>query len=421
MDRLIRGVVCVCIAGVLLSAPALHPALAAPQTRPARQEQSFEPLLLDVVARGVAEGAGVIRPGAPSAIGPATRPGSVIAGRPTPVPEPEDEAATLDLSQLVEYSSGGITVQAPAAWDVIEGSAGALFDISFPDTDFYALMQDGGGDMPGLFMVVFFGSIPEALLEGYFEEATITRVELVTSAQQVPMASIHFDATLDGLEGSGAIYGISPGETSYLLFAFAPTDEWQMQLPGLELMLNSLTFDDELLTLATAEGGTLTFADANGLMELVIPEGWHASSTNDPTLPLLAADPGYHFVTAMGPYAGFDSDLAAELEGIFDPSLELDPETEALVFDLLVEAMSDEGPAFLVDEALNATFPREGAVTFRMVGEGDFGDGLMMQVVIYMDLHSDSGLVTMAFGNTEEVLAQEPLLLEMIASAVLLD
>lgn len=430
MYRLIRRVVLAGVIAALVMGPASSPLWAAPRVRTAQQEGTFDPVLAESVARGVAATAGLAAHGAPpaAASGLSTLP---ELRRPTPVPQEEpapeaeatpapEETPASGSSGLAEYSSGGITLHAPADWEVSEGGFGSLFDMSAPDSEFVATMQDAGGDFPGMILIYFFANMPEMLVGEYLEGAELTSIEIRQTAQHVPMAGIHFDATIEGVEGSGAFYAISPGETAYMFFAFAPAEEWDAVAPGVAQVAESITFDEELLTLATAESGGLVFGDNAGILETTVPEGWHVTGTNDETLPLLIADPGYTLALMLGT----ESDLGPEVGELVDellsqPDGEPDPAVVDEVFAGLVEKMS-EGGDFTVDETLNAHYAREGAITLRLGGEGDFS-GLITPVVLYIDLRSDGGVMQLIFGDPQDVLAQEDELLNILTATVLLD
>lgn len=433
MDKRIRGVVVAGMAAALLMGPAVGPMLAAPDTRASLQEGVFDPVLAESVARGVAATAGLAAHAAPPAVadGVSSLPN---LRRPTPVPQEEatpvpDEEATptpeetpeSSATGLEQYSSAGVTLQAPAQWDVSEGSFDTLFDMSAPDSEFVATLQDAGGDFPGMILVIFFANMPELLLGEYLEGAELTSVEIRQTAQQVPMAGIHFNATIEGVEGSGAFYAYSPGEKAYLFFAFAPVEEWEAAAPGVAQVVESITFDEELLTLATAESGGLLFADNTGILETTIPEGWHVTGTNDETLPVLIAAPDYAFVSALGVDTLVGAELGDTANALLNPpGGELDQATVDAAFAGLIEKMS-EGGDFTVDETLNAFYARDGAVTLRLVGEGDFGGGLASPVVIYLDLRADGGVMQIIFGDADTVLAYEDELLGIIVSTVVLD
>ncbi len=441
MDKRIRQVVWAWLVGALALGLAVHPVLAASKMRPGLQEEAFDPLLRAVVARGVAATAGAP---ASAVSTPVTEgPGSIIAGRrPFPVPRPEgtsvpdgesipapeaEEAAPradvpeIDLSTQIEYSYGGITLRAPIDWDVLEDSFGSLFEITMPGMAFYAAIQEIDDEFPGLFLVTFLTNLPELFLTEFLEDGALTSMETGLTAQQIPLAAVHFDTTIEGLEGSGALYVISPGETVYLLTAFAPSDEWAALAPGVAMIAESIVFDEELLTLVTAEGGDLAYTHSRGLIETTIPEGWHVTSTNDEELSLFVADPDYTF----GVVLGVDAEDGAELGSLADELLgdldtELAQETLDWVFDELTTVMSGEGD-FVVDETLNAYYPREGALTFRMAGEGDLGDGLAMPVVVYFDLRNDGSVMQFVIGDIEAALEMEPDLLAIMASTVVLE
>ncbi|MCC6169822.1 MAG: hypothetical protein IT329_21575 [Caldilineaceae bacterium] len=432
MDRLIRRVVLAGVIAALVMGPAGGPLLAAPRARAEQQERSFDPALAESVARGVAATAGLAAYGAPSAAAPGLSTLPALR-RPTPVPQeeltptPEAEATPTPggtpepgSPDLVEYSSGGITLQAPAEWEVSEGDFGSLFDMSVPNGEFVATLQDAGGDFPGMILVYFFANMPEMLVGEYMEGAGLTSIEIGRTVQDVPMAGIHFDATIEGVEGSGAFYAISPGETAYMFFAFAPAEEWVAVAPGVAQVAESITFDEELLTLATAGSGGLVFGDNAGILETTIPEGWHVTGTNDETLPLLIADPEYTLALMLGTESEMEPELGAMMDELLNqPGGEVDPAVVDEAFAGLVERMMQDGD-FTVDETLNAYFPREGAITLRLGGEGDFS-GLITPAMVYFDLRSDGAVMQIIFGDLQDMLAQEEELLKILTATDVLD
>jgi hypothetical protein len=350
---------------------------------------------------------------------------------PAPAPEPAEpeaepdaeatpvageEPAAADPSERVQYQSEGISLQAPVDWQVEEGF-GTLFAITVPGTNFVGEMQDSGDEFPGVMGVVLIATLAEEMLVEYMEGAELVSVERGLTSQGLPMAKIDYTAEIEGVEGAGAFYIISPGASAYLLFTFAPTDEWETLAPGVAAVADSISFEDELITLQTATEGELPFGDEQGVLELVVPAGWHVTDTFDPTLPVIVSDPEFNFVGAVGSDATFVEAAGIDTESLFD-SIFVDGQIEQEALDEAVDGLAEgfEGSGLVLDEEMTATYPRDGAVTIRVAGAGEFEEGINVPMVVYFDLRQDGASVVVVFGDADAALAQEEALLEIIQS-----
>jgi hypothetical protein len=80
----------------------------------------------------------------------------------------------------------------------------------------------------------------------------------------------------------------------------------------------------------------------------------------------------------------------------------------------LVEGLEESG--LDLDDEITTTYPRDGAVTIRVSGAGEFEEGMNMPMVVYFDLRQDGASVLVVFGDADAAVAQEEALLGIIQS-----
>lgn len=343
-----------------------------------------------------------------------------IPATPTPeVVEEPVELPPLNLTDLVEYSSQGITFQAPADW-IVETDSGedVPFTIEVPGTDLVlSLEADAELDFPSWLGVALFRSQAELLVTELGEDAQIEESVTLYTPQNLPIAKLAFSGINDEEVASGALYVMAPNENAYLLIAGGPEVDWAYAQPGVDLIVQSITFDEDLLTVVMAGDEPMLFTDEDATVEVSVPAGWYAIGTGDPQFPVILGEPEVRYVVAIGTEGSFGEEFDPDILEEFIPTEgELSPEDSALLIDSIVEMVASSGSPIDLDEDLSQVVTREGAVTVRLVGDADLGDGLGMPVILYIDLRTSGVGVAAVFGDTESALVVEDVIQTLLGS-----
>jgi hypothetical protein len=324
---------------------------------------------------------------------------------------------TLSLTDLAEYSNQGMTIQAPADWLVdLDAGGDTLFQIEIPGTNLLLTIEvDGALEFPSLLGVALFRSQAELLVSEFSAGAQLVESTTLHSTQGLPIAKLAFSEETEGAASAGAFYVVAPNESAYLLLAGGTQEEWDYAAAGVELIAESITFDEELITVTSAGDEPLVYTDGNETLEVEVPAGWYVIDTGDSLFPVVLAEPEVRYIAAVGTEASFGGDLEplAEFvpaEGDFDAAQR--DELIAAVVDL----MNSAGNEMTVDEEQSDVFPREGAVMVRLVGEAEIDQGLTMPVVIYTDLRSAGAAVVALFGDIDSILAEEVVIFSLVES-----
>lgn len=340
---------------------------------------------------------------------------------PAAEPEPDDDPLglpELNLTDLVEYSSQGLTILVPADWIVESGlSEETPFDIGVPGTDFrIAVEADTALDFPSWLGVALFRSQSELLVQGMGEEVELVESTTLYTEQDLPMAKIVFEGVIANQEAAGALYVVAPNENAYVIYGAGSVAEWEYAAAGLEAIVQSIVFDEDLITAVRAGEEPLRFTDADESMELMIPAGWYAVDSGDPTLPIILAEPEVRFVVATATENSFDEELDPEIFDLVPEDGELAPEDYDEFYEAVMDVITASGSPIIIDDELSSLVTREGAVTARLVGEADLDDGLSIPVIFYFDLRLDSAGVAVVFGDIESALAVEEELQALLES-----
>lgn len=351
------------------------------------------------------------------------KPGAPNPQTEEPELEPTDEPLVLpelNLTDLVEYSHAGVTFQAPADW-IVDTDLGddTPFLIEVPDTGVVVSMEaDAGLDFPSMLGVALFRSQADVLISELGEGASLDESATIFTEQNVPIAKMAFSGVEDGGEVGGALYVLAPNENAYIMIGGGPIEEWDYAAPGIDLIAASIVFDEGLITLEWVEGEPLLFTDADETMEVTIPAGWYVMSTGDPQFPVIVAEREVRYVAALGTEATFGDNFDVDALAEFIPeSGELDAEQSEELMAEILAMVDDSGSPIIVDEELSSFQTREGAITVRLVGDADLGDGMSMPVIFYIDLKTTGAGIVALFGDTGgalEVEEQIQLMLESI-------
>ena len=343
-----------------------------------------------------------------------------------PTPEPTEESVgtpellpELNLTDLAEYSSGGVTIQVPVDW-IVESSEGevASFTIEIPGTDlFISLEEDSAVDFPSLLALALFRSQAELLVADLAEAAQLDEVDTVYTAQGLPMAKLGFSGNVGDVDATGLMYIAAPNQHTYLLVAGGPPEEWAQVAEGINLVAGSIVFDEDLVTLVAAGDESLAYTDAEATVEFELPAGWYAMDSGDSQFPVVAAEPEVRYIVTMGNEESFGEDVADEILALYDPEGgELDSAASAALISELLVLLGDSSNEMMLDEEQSTVFRHESGLTFQLVGEADMGDGVSLPVILYLDVREATGAIAAVFGDTELALADRETIELMVQS-----
>lgn len=385
------------------------------------QATSFDPATIASVQSLAKEVAYLVVPGMT-----APEPQTGLLPTPEATSEPEDEIVALpelNLTDLAEYTNQGITIQSPADWivDLGSGDGDAIFYIEIPGAQvFLSFEADSALDFPSLFGVSLFRSQAELLITEFADGAQVDETATLFTPQALPMAKLGFSGEADGEAIAGAFYVIAPSESAYLLVAGGTPEHWAQVAEGVQLIAESMTFDENLISLATAGDEPLLFSNEDESVQAEVPPGWYVVDTGDPIFPIIMAEPEVRFVVAVGAEDAFAEDANLEaLQEYLPSSGEVDPAEYDELIQAIVDTMSESGSDMLLDADQSEVYAREGALTARLVGDADLGDGLSMPVVVYIDLRSDDIAMIGVFGDVETALGVEELIQAVVESVTM--
>lgn len=335
--------------------------------------------------------------------------------------EPEEEVV-VDLSEVRTYTSSGLTMEAPVAWNVsAPGADEAAFIVEIPDTEMTVAMGLTDARVPGLIGVAFIRTLGDVVAAELGGEVTMEVADTLFSSQGLPVAQLRFSGDSFGVEIGGSFY-LFAAASAYVAIAAGPLDEWLLYADAIETMVGSLTFDDGLIDLAQAGDAPELFVDAEELTEVEIPAGWYVSNTNIPQLPVSVAEPELRYVVAIGSEATYGQELSPELAGVFlSPDGESNPEDYDDLIDAISDALGISSGGFELDPAMSASFPREGAVMIRLGGMVELDDDLTAPLVFFIDLREAGGAVAIVIGDVEAAQAAEAEIMQLIESVTVLE
>jgi hypothetical protein len=337
-----------------------------------------------------------------------------------PVPQSEEaaeepgsevtELPELNLSDLAEYTSQGVSILVPADWVVdTELDSNTPFFIEVPGTNMIiSLSSDSELTFPSWLGVTLFRSQADLLVSEIGEEAQLEESTTLYTEQNLPVAKLAFT----GMEGDeplgGAIYALAPNEDAYLLIGGGSAAEWEYAKAGIDLIVQSILFDDDLVDVEWADGEPLVFTDDDETLQVTVPTNWYAMSTGDPQFPIILAEPEVRYIAAVGGSSVFGDDIdMSVLDEYLSNEGVVNPEDYAGLIDTIGEMVSESGDSIALDTELSEVLPREGAALVRLVGSAELEDGVAMPVILYVDLRdSGVGIVTI-FGDTESAVEFE--------------
>lgn len=328
--------------------------------------------------------------------------------------------SALDLTDLVEYSAQGLTFLVPADW-IVEVDAGedVPFTIEVPGTDIAVTIEaDASLDFPSWLGVSLFRS-QAPLLVGDSSGSMVGDASTLYTSQSLPVAKLPLTVNEAGSTFVGAMYVMAPNENAYTMVGGGIPEEWAYAEPGIDLIVESLAFDESMITAVLAGDEPLVFVDDQETLSVTAPAGWYVMSSNDETFPVIVAEPEVRYVAAVGTSADFSRGLdQAEIQALLDQGDALDVDQAQALIDTIVELMADSGSPMLLDSEGSDVFTREGALAIRLVGGADIGGGMVLPVIFYIDLRADDLAALAIFGDTESALADEATIFTLLESIV---
>lgn len=422
--------------GLLVIALALGPVAAQAQA-------TMDPVTRETVDVAVPEVGRLIRPAAvgstTAVVGPillptptpsaVTTPAPEDEATPEPTPEPTEEPTPeallpFDPATAVEYTSGPVSILVPPDWEVEDmGDAEeANLLMSIPGREnVFMVLQDSGDDFPGFLGLVLIPAMSDMLVNELGENGVVDAAEIVSTDQGLPMARIVFRGEMEGENAGGAFSLISSGDTGYLFMAVSPLAGWDELLPTVEAVVSSVFVDEDAVTLVTADSDDYYYVNDAGTVEVYVPNGWHASGSLVPDLPVSLAAPNYEFAMMMATQNEFMASVDPEFEALLDtPVEEYTPEVIEEITVALLDVIASGGD-FAIDDTLTQVFDYGDGVTLRFVGEGDLGDGMTLPVAIYFDQDVDGMSIALVMGDVEALLADEVPVLDAVQSLLSLE
>jgi hypothetical protein len=355
----------------------------------------------------------VEEPGAPAPEeeGPETEPTDEPAGEPTGLPE-------LNLTDLVEYSSQGVTFHAPADWIVeTDISESTPFIIEVPGTNLFVSMEsDTGLDFPSWLAMALFRSQTELLLAEFGADAQLIESTTLFNEQNLPIAKVAFTGEDAGDEIGGSLFVVAPNENAYTIIGGGTVAEWEYAAPGIDLIAESIVFDEDLISVTWVEDEPLLFTDEDETIEVEIPTGWYVLATGDSQFPIMVAERDVRYVIAVSNESAFGEEFDESILSFIPEDGELDPEQYDELFDAIMEMVDSSGSPIVVDEELSTFVGRDGALTVRLVGDAELDEGLTMPIAFYIDLRTTGVGAVVVFGDRASAFAVEEEIQAMLES-----
>ena len=280
-----------------------------------------------------------------------------------------------------------------------------------------SLSSDSGLDFPSWLGVALFRSQADLLVEEMGEDAQIEESTTLYTEQNLPVAKLAFSGTEGEEPLGGALYALAPNEDAYILVAGGSAAEWEYAKAGIDLIAQSILFDDDLLDVQWADGEPFDFTDVDETVQVTVPTNWYAMSTGDPQFPIILAEPEARYIAAVGTETVFGDDFDSSVfdeflsdEGVVDPA-----DYEALIA-AIGEMISDSGSPITLDNDLSEVIARDGAALVRIVGDAELEDGVAMPVILYVDLRDSGVVVVTIFGDIDAAVEVEEEIQSMVES-----
>ncbi len=334
-------------------------------------------------------------------------------------PVVEDNGSPPVDGELVEHEYLGVTIAAPANWQVENGSGDTVFDIKDETSGMKGMVAFTGDAFPGLITLPMFEILADMLVQTMGPSAELAAVSRLETHQGLPALRIAYVGAEDAeVAGDGVIYLIGTGDNAYGVIIGAPSETWPSVEPLVDELAVSLLVEEDLVTLQTATDGDLVFDDPAGAFAVTIPQGWHVTPTRDEELTMLVADPDIRFAAAVTGRAGLDGNDEALQALVAATAGDVDEQTANDLVGGVLEALDIGGDSMVFNPELTNVFSEVGDYmgVIRLGGAFEVDDGVEMPLVTYLGVGADSVGLLMIFGAPDEVVAEEEALLKLLGT-----
>jgi hypothetical protein len=201
---------------------------------------------------------------------------------------------------------------------------------------------------------------------------------------------------------AGAIYMTAPNEGVYALIASGPPEQWEEVAGAIQMLAESIVFDEELISLTSNTDDPALYTEGEGWLELEIPAGWYILDSDNPVYQVVLSEAEVRFAMAVAAGEDFDEALtSAVLEQIVPLSGELSPEEQGALIADIVNILVNAGGDVELDAEMASITSREGGVTVRVPGIADLKSGVIIPVAFYVDLRTTGSVVVAVFGDLD--------------------
>lgn len=346
--------------------------------------------------------------------------------------ESGETAGTESPPEAIEYTpvegfaaydvpSLNLVVQIPEAWEYVDAPEEGLFGVTIPGEFAFSFFDSfGGTDFPSLLGLVIFQSQADVLVEQFGDGTTLLAVNPLTTVQGLPGAQLVFSGDMGGLDVTGAMYLAASGSDLYAFVIVTTASTWADIEADTTAIVENLTFGSQTLAALTWNPDAPTDVSVlDDALSFTVPAGWLMQTTNDPALPVLLADPSVEVasVLILSQDEGFSVAEYQEIRAALidaDASQQLDVAQEVLSELLGGSDMSSFAEDFVADPQLLAFYEGDNP-TIRFGGSAAFDD-FEMAVLLYLNFHPDSVVVSMNFGELEKLLASEEQFQQILGS-----
>ena len=346
--------------------------------------------------------------------------GAAITGGGAVTTPPAGGTEVLDPDELVTHTASGISLVAPARWE-IKPDRDNIFTLGLPgEFVFGFLSQESADEFPGIFAIVFFEQQSDLLAASMGEDVTLQDLARFETDQGLPGLIVRFGGDMSGLDMTGSMYIVAAGDVTYMLMVLADDEGWAAVQADADVMAASLTVENPS-PLVTGGTDGLAYTTADGAATVDLPADWQIQELENEDIPVMLVNPGMTFV-AVGLWEPIDTLVDATDLALYNALLSAvaGSDTEAEVLDLLIQSMDmgSEGDDIVIDQAATALFDSTDPPVLRL-GATVINEEMTMPMMAYVQAREDGLVGLMAFGNMDDVLDAEETILEILASVVL--
>jgi len=289
---------------------------------------------------------------------------------------------------LTQHAADGVSVRTPATWQVDSSGPNTILTLSVPDVNFLGAVQRAPtAPLPQAMAHVLLRNEAATVLATFDPAAAVLSLNAFWTEQQLLVTKVGFTATFEGDDAAGAVYIVSPGATSYLFLALAPQTRWRELEATVDAVVQSMIFEEELLTWREAAVAPVRLTTAAENFGLQAPPGWLFTDTaDDSNWQAVLIAPGRQMAGALQLIAETPND--SQLDALFTGELSSTslPDTDGLRTELstllgvTLDKLNEEIRQTLVhaDDAAD-----EGVPVARLSGQVAWND-VTVDAVLYL-------------------------------------